>query len=137
MQNLYDKVTSEFTELLEKYMNNEIDIKDVLKMQEREKLVLDHENWNNKKNELKESMFQLTKHLYEQINECDKKIRTFKLMNEEKEYEIDKDTLVSHAILLSRNKAPPAGFESSHWYLGPYPTIQMIEALNDQNYEDN
>lgn len=135
MQNLYDKVTSEFTEVLEKYIKDEMTIKDVLKAQEREKLVLNHENWNKIKGELKENIFQLTKKLYEEINECDKKIRTFKQINEEKEYEIDENSLISHALLLSRNKAPPVGFENSNWYLGPYPTIQMIEALNDENKE--
>ena len=51
--------------------------------------------------------------------------------NNEKEVEIER--LFAQAQLLGRNRMPPIGMQNSSWYVGPYPTFQMIDALRDEN----
>lgn len=133
MQELYDKITEEFTEAFEKYMNDEITFEEIQKIQEKENLILQHKDWSDRRIKLKENIFQFSKKLYSEINECEQKIRTFKTISTEIEFEIDEEALLSHAMLMARNKVPPSGFENSNWYLGPYPTLQTIEALNESN----
>jgi hypothetical protein len=135
MQELYDKVSQELYDAANSYFNDEISLEDFEKIQEREILVLNHSNWTERKTKLKESIFNLTKQLYNDINACEQKIRIFKSISSSKEFEIDEEAIISQAKYLSRNRAPPAGFENSNWYLGPYPTVQMIEALNESTEE--
>ncbi|KAM0681740.1 hypothetical protein GINT2_000254 [Glugoides intestinalis] len=135
MQSFHEKIGNQLVEATQRYMNNEIELDELLKMQERECLVFDHKKWPEIKTNLRTRVFQLTKQLFSHINECEKYLRTFESLYKDVELDCDIDQLVSHAFFLGRNRMPQVGFEHSNWYLGPYPTIQMIEALREEPTE--
>lgn len=132
MQNFYDKVSKDLLESVEKYLNSEIELEELLIAQEREKLLYEYKNWDNIKKDLKESIFKMTEKLFREINECEKKIKTFKKLNESNNIECDIDSLISHSFITNRNRMPPAGYEHSNWYLGAYPTVNMIENIYEE-----
>ncbi|ELA42908.1 uncharacterized protein VICG_00223 [Vittaforma corneae ATCC 50505] len=131
MQSLHDKVSKELLESLEKFLDDKIELDDLLIAQEREDLACRYESWDMMKKELKESIFQLAERLFRAVNECEREIKTLEKLNESKSIECDLEEVSSHAQLLSRNRAPPVGFEHSNWYLGPYPAAHMIEMLRE------
>lgn len=135
MQSFHEKIGNQLVEATQRYMNNELELEELLKMQERESLVFEHKKWPEIKTNLRNRVFQLTKQLFSQINECEKYLRTFERLDESVEVDCDVDQLISHAFFLGRNRMPPPGFEHSNWYLGPYPTVQMIEALREETTE--
>lgn len=136
MQNLHDKVSRELVDALERFLDGEIELERLLEAQERENLVCEFESWERVRSELKESVFQLTRKLFTEANECEKEIRTFQRLDETAFVDCDVKGLTAHALLLGRNKAPPFGFEHSNWYLGPYPTIHMVEMLRTDPSEE-
>lgn len=135
MQSFYDRVSGELLQAIEKYMNDEMELEDVLVVQEKEVLLTEYEKWPEYKKYLRGRVFELTRKLFSDVCEVEQYVRTFQKLDESKEVECDSDALISHSFILGRNRAPPPGFEHSNWYLGPYPTMQMIEVLREE--EDN
>ena len=60
MEHLYDKITEEFTNTLISYFDDEATLKEVEKKQEKEVLILFHQNWKEMKTKLKENIFNMT-----------------------------------------------------------------------------
>lgn len=133
MQNLHEKIGSQLIDAVEKYMNDEIPLEDVILIQEKENLIYKYDKWSSMKKELKESLFEITRDIFTDVNECSKNIQVLEKINESKIIECDLDGIISHSFLLNRNRAPPVGFEHSNWYLGPYSTFQMAEALVEED----
>ena len=52
-------------------------------------------------------------------------------MERGEEYEVDEEQLLAHAQMLGRNRMPPPDLHGSTWYVGPFPTLQMVSALYD------
>lgn len=135
MQSLHEKIGIQLIDAVQKYMDGEIGIEDVLKIQEKESLLCDYEKWSSIKKQLKDSLFKITRDMFTDVNECNKNIQILEKINESKVIECDVDGITSHSFLLGRNRAPAVGFEHSNWYLGPYPTFQMAEALAEDENE--
>lgn len=133
MDKLYEKITEELIEVTKKYMNSKASLEDVLIAQERMSLLWECKNWASMKKRLETSIFELSLELFNKINSCEKLVRAFEKMNVPKPIDCDVEGLLASSMLIGRNSMPPAGFEQSPWYVGPFPSIQMIEALKDDS----
>lgn len=131
MDKLYEKITEELIETTKKYMDNKASLEDVLLVQERMFLLWECKNWISMKRKLETSIFELSLKLFNKISNCEKLVRTFEKINAPKVIDCDVGGLLASSMLIGRNTMPPAGFEQSPWYVGPFPSIQMIEALKD------
>lgn len=133
MDKLYEKVTGELLTMTKMYMNNRASLEEVLLSQEKVSLLWECKNWTSMKRKLKTSIFELSLELFNKINDCERLVRAFEKMNISETIDCDIEGLVAHSKLVGRNSAPPAGFEQSTWYLSPFPSIQMIEALREED----
>ena len=136
MNRLYQETAQSLLDALELYMDGKITLDELREADELEKLVYGHEGWPATAQGLRNRIFSHTKQLYDEINELDRSIRTAESMNAGKEYSIGIEGLLAHAQMLGRNRAPPPGFHGSSWYVGPFPTVQMIGALRDEEADD-
>lgn len=133
MDRLYQEVSQQLIDAVERYMADEISLDELAEVDAREHLVYEYKDWPWLAKNLRSFIFASTKQLYDEINELDKSIRTVDQTSGGKEYE--SDGLVAHSQILGRNRMPPPGLYGSSWYVGPYPTLAMVGALNDQNAE--
>lgn len=132
MDRLYEKVAEELVGTVKRYMDNKTDLEDVLLAQERMLLLWECKNWALMKRRLKNSIFELSLELFNKIGDCEKLVKTFEKMNASKVIDCDVEGLLASSMLIGRNSIPPAGFGQSAWYVSPFPTIQMIEALKEE-----
>lgn len=131
MNQLYKEVSSRLIESVKQYMDGTITLEDLKEADLHEKLVYEHQTWDSLEQSLRSNIFVRTKELYEEINKMDKNIREMDQRCKSALYDIDEDAVKAHAHLLGRNRMPPAGFYNTTWYLGPVPTLNMVDALKE------
>ena len=131
MNRLYQEISQQFVDSIEKYMDGRMTLEELKEMDRQEKLVYEHQSWETMARTLRIHIFTHTKALYDEINELDKYILMVDSMCNGKECEVDIDGVLAHSQMLGRNRMPPFGFQGSAWYVGPFPTLQMAGALKD------
>lgn len=129
MNRLYQEISRQFIESIEKYMDGRMTLDELREMDMQEKLVYEHQSWEPMAHVLRTHIFTHTKVLYDEINKLDKHIRTVDSMCSGRECEVDMDGVIAHSQMLGRNRIPPFGFHGSSWYVGPFPTLQMVGVL--------
>lgn len=154
MQRLYEKIAKELENTLVKYMEGEASLDELLEVQRKENLLLDCKNWEIMRRKLKNSVFELSMKLFAEINECQRLLDIYEKYRKcesgssitvndvnnsndisecnKEGASLSEESLISHALVLARNRMAPPGFEHSNWYLGPFPSNQNIEALNTE-----
>ncbi|KAL6121529.1 hypothetical protein NUSPORA_01533 [Nucleospora cyclopteri] len=125
---LYEEISKELEDAIIKYMRGEINVETVCKADLREKLF--HSNWNEKKAELKNKIHESLKEICLELNEVEKNTKILKDLIKENKKEINMEDILSHAMLLGRNRNPPQGAENSQFYLPPFPNQFMTTNLN-------
>lgn len=133
MDKLYERITEELLTVTKMYMSNKASLEDVLISQERMFLLWECKNWASMRKKLKASIFELSLELFNKINDCERLVKAFEKMSISRTIDCDVEGLVANSMLVGRNSAPPVGFEQSTWYLSPFPSIQMIEALKEED----
>lgn len=135
MSHIIDNLNSEFIESVEKYLNNEITLESLKIQEEKLCFIWEYNRWDEIRKTMKMEIFQLTMKLYNRIGACQRLVDSLEKLNKEEELECELDDIMSRSMMLSRNKASPLGFEASSWYVGPFPTLQMLEALKEEGEE--
>lgn len=135
MDQLYQQVNSRLAEAVEQYMDSKITLEELRTANMEEQLVYSHRNWPAMIREAKQSVFQKTTDIFRELNELEKQINSVKAMADGREYEISEDALLSSAQLLGRNRMPPAELLGSSWFVGPFPTLQMLSSLREDRQD--
>lgn len=131
MNRLYQEVSQRFIDSIEKYMDGQMSLDELKEVDRQEKLVYEYQSWETMARALRTHIFTHTKVLYDEINELDRHIRMVDNMCSGKEYDVDIDGVIAHSQMLGRNRMPPLGFQGSAWYVGPFPTLQMVDVLKN------
>jgi len=133
---IYEEICRLTVAAAERYLNDEISLEELLAVEEKMSLGWSYNEWPNMKQHLKNSIFENTLELYNKINDCERLVLSLQKMDKPRVIECNIEDLTAHAMILGRNRAPPLGLEQSSWYLPPFPSIQMIEALIEKPSQD-
>lgn len=133
MDKLFADVSEDLYKCLELYMDNKIEIDELYEAERKVILVLNYNKWSKIKEELKEDICRMTLELHNKIEECEILVLLYERITQSNTVEIEEDELLSSSSLIGRNRAPPIGFEHSTWFLPAFPTIQLIEALEEDD----
>lgn len=129
MNRLYQEVSQQFLDSIERYMDGQMTLDELRDVERRERLVYEHQSWEAMGSALRSHVFSHTKRLYDEINELNRHILAIDSMCGGQDHEIDVDAVLAHSQMLGRNRMPSPGFQGSAWYVGPFPTPQMVDAL--------
>ncbi|KAI5169562.1 hypothetical protein PAEPH01_0816 [Pancytospora epiphaga] len=132
MNRLYQEVSNELVKAFEEYIDGTITLSELHKVSLRENLVYEHRSWQSTSSLLRSRIFTYVKQLYDEISEMDKNLRTLEMLCKGERRIFDRDALISHSLLLGRNRMPPTGLAGSAWYVGPYPTLMMVNVLSTE-----
>lgn len=131
MDDLYKQECEKFVNGIEMYFNGSITKEELVALESNTLLFFELDSWDTIIKNTRNEIFEMTLELFNRINDTEKSISTYAKITDPKEIECDLQSIFEHALILGRNKVAPPEFESSTWYLEPYPTVQMIEALED------
>lgn len=131
MQRLYGEVAKELLEALKMYCSGEMPLSEVKRLNEKENIIYNLKDWKSKRGQIKEEIFKRVKGLHDKTTELGRFTALAEKLSEENIVEIDEGAVLAHAQLLGRNRFPDPHFSNSGWFVGPYPTLQMLTALRN------
>lgn len=118
MDQVFSVESAKYISLLKEYLDDSVDLEDVVKQAERVDLVKEIGN-ERFLSSLKHKVFSFVKGEYEKLMVLDTKIRR---SSDTEVVEMDRDVFLRQAERFSSATEPPFGYERSCFFKGPYPT---------------
>ncbi|EED43489.1 hypothetical protein EBI_26271 [Enterocytozoon bieneusi H348] len=121
---IYEKTIKELEEGIKKYMNDKLDLEELLELNYKKNLFKNDLKSTIEKEEkrLKQFIFTCIKSLYDKINKIEEK-KNILCTIDDAYIDVDKYELFLYGIFVGQNKLPPQGAETSQYYLPPYSIL--------------
>ncbi|ADM11685.2 uncharacterized protein Eint_060770 [Encephalitozoon intestinalis ATCC 50506] len=137
MDRLYREVSEEFLAGLKRYLNDEISYSELERLSLRETLAFNAHKWNDVIEEKSSEALGMKRRMYDGILWIEERIKTMEKLENGEEFDVDLGGLVSHSGIVGQNRLYPPGYESTSLYLPPFPSLPMVNFLNDSSSESS
>lgn len=130
MDEVYKDVSEKFLNVLRLYMMGEVGYEEVKRCSEHEGLAFEDMEMEKKIVEKEMLLLKRYRGLYDKILTVEKLVREAGFYSEGKNVDVSLEMLLNHAKLLGGCRPIPAGHEGHLGYVGVYPGIGVVDALN-------